>query len=157
MSGYGQLPVHGDLVDKCGIVTPRGVSSSTRVLQGLTNASPHFQRIVELLFRQLRNNLKAWLDGFNLHARIERDLLGALEAFFKVFHETGMFLSIRKSVFFAKSIKWCGRFISADGYEMGIANSQSLGAMEILLTADELAQFIYRTRWMARSIPDFSR
>ncbi len=46
VSGYWQLPVDQDSQDACGIVTPNGVYSSTRVLQGLTNATSHFQGTV---------------------------------------------------------------------------------------------------------------
>lgn len=39
VSGYWQLPVHPDSYTSCGIVTPRGVVASKRVLPGLANAT----------------------------------------------------------------------------------------------------------------------
>lgn len=157
VSRYWQLPVHADSEDSCGIITPHGVYSTTRVLQGLKNETPHFLRTIEPLFQHLRSNLKAWLDDFSLHAESETKLLDTLEAFFHVCEDKGLFLSIKKSVFFSTSIKWCGRIISTDGHTMDPANIQSLREMEIPKTADELAQFIYCAWWMALAIPDFAR
>lgn len=61
-SGYWQLSTDPESYDACGTITPFGVFSSTRVLQGLMNAVAHFQSSVEPLFAELRKNLKAWID-----------------------------------------------------------------------------------------------
>lgn len=81
VSGYWQCPVDKESWDACGIVTPKGTYSSTRVLPGLTNATTHFQSTVEALFKKLRENLKAWVDEFNLHEKTEDKLLILLAAF----------------------------------------------------------------------------
>ncbi len=48
---YWQLPMDSDSYDACGIICPHGTYSSTRVLQGLTNAAAHFQSSIELFFQ----------------------------------------------------------------------------------------------------------
>ncbi len=101
----------------CGRHT-KGVYASKRVLQGLANATSYFQRTIEPLFKDLRENMKAWLDHFNLHAKTEEDILSFLEIVFEICRRRGLFLSALKCKFFAKSIKWCGRIISADEYTM---------------------------------------
>ena len=88
MSGYWQLQIDPDSWDACGIVTPKGTYSSTRVLPGLANATTHFQSTIQPLFKNLRDNLKAWLDDFNLHAGNEKDLLDILEIFFAFVRST---------------------------------------------------------------------
>ena len=118
VSGYWQLPVDPDSWDACGIVTPKGTYSSTRVLPGLTNATTHFQSTIEPLFKNLRNNLKAWLDDFNLHAGNEKDLLDILEKFFRICQEHNLYLSAHKCHLFTKEVTWCGRKVSGNGYEM---------------------------------------
>lgn len=79
VSGYWQLPLDPVSYIACGIVTPKGVVASKRVLPGLANATAHFQSTIEPLFRALRGNMKAWLDDFNLHAGDEDKLLDILE------------------------------------------------------------------------------
>ena len=143
ISGYWQLPLHPDSYGACGIVTPTGVVSSTRVLPGLTNAASHFQSTVEPLFAELRANLKAWIDDFNVHGRDEGHLLSLLERFFAICQESNLFLSATKCVFFTQSVRWCGRIINADGYRMDPANVAGLRDMSLPRTAEELAQFVY--------------
>ena len=157
VSAYWQLPLDPSSYTLCGIVTPKFVIASKRVLPGLANATSYFQSTVEPLFAELRPNLKAWLDDFNLHAAEESNLLYVLEKFFLVCRKYGLFLSATKSTFFSRSIRWCGRLISADGYKLDPARIADLRSMREPLTAAELAEFIYCCRWMAIAIPDFSR
>ena len=114
VSAYWQLPLHPDSYSACSIVTPKSVLASKRVLPGLANAASYFQSTVESLFSELRTNLKAWLDDFNIHAMGETELLYPLARFFAICAEHRLFFSALKSVFFTRSVKWCGRVISAD-------------------------------------------
>lgn len=67
VSGYFKLPVHPESYNACGVICPTRNCSSTRVLQGLKNAVAYFQSTVELLLAELQENMKAWLDDFQLH------------------------------------------------------------------------------------------
>lgn len=156
-SGYWRLPIHPDSYEACGIVCPNGTYSSTRALLGLTNATSYFQSTVEPLFADLRHNMKAWLDDFNLHAKTEGDLLQHLDRFLQICDHRNLFLSAVKCRFFAQFIKWCGRIVSGDGYKMDPANLEGLQNMSMPQTADEQSQYIHCLRWMAIAIPDFAR
>eukprot|EP00171_Calliarthron_tuberculosum_P004595 IDg4595t1 len=135
VSGYWQIPLHPDSFGACGVVTPNGSYSSTRVLQGLTNAAAYFQSNIEPLFSELRENLKAWLDDFNLHARDENTLLSKFERFLEI---------------------WCGRIVAGDGYTMDPAKTEALRDMHKPINAGELCEFVHCMRWMALAIPQFS-
>lgn len=87
VSAYWQLPLHPDSYTACGIITPKGVVASRRVLPGLANATSYFQSTVEPLFRELRDKMKAWPDDFNFHAKPEEDFLRFLERFFQMCSE----------------------------------------------------------------------
>ena len=157
VSAYWQLPLHPTSYSLCGIVTPRVVLASKRVLPGLANATSYFQSTVEPLFAELRTNLKAWLDDFNLHAHSESELLHFLDRFFSICDQHGLFLSAVKSTFFSQSIRWCGRLISSDGYQLDPSRLTGLCNMHEPQTANELCEFVHCCRWMSLSIPDFSR
>ena len=157
VSAYWQMPLDPDSYSACGIVTPEAVLASKRVLPGLANATSYFQSTVEPRFAEMRSNLKAWLDDFNLHTKSEAHLLSLLDRFFTICSKHGLFLSAIKSVFFPRHIKWCGRVISADGYKLDPARLSGLQQMAMPQTADELGQFIYCCRWMSNAIPDFAR
>lgn len=143
VSAYWQLPLHSESYSACGIVTPKSVLASKWVLPGLAHATSYFQSTVGPLFSELRAKLKVWLDDFNLHTMGETELLDLLARFFAICSEHGLFLSALKSVFFARSVKWCGRVICADGYTLDPARLQGLRNMNIPVTADELSEFIY--------------
>lgn len=157
MSAYWQLPLHPDSYQACGIVTPKKVVASKRVLPGLANATSYFQSTVEPLFRELRDNMKAWLDDFNLHADSEAKLLHLLERFFQLCAEYNLYLSAQKCVLFAREIRWCGRIIAHDGYTLDPSRLSGLKEMSLPTTAAEMGEFIYCCRWMSLSIPEFSR
>eukprot|EP00171_Calliarthron_tuberculosum_P002686 IDg2686t1 len=157
VSGYWQLPLDPESWGKCGVVTPLGVAASTRVLPGLANAVSHFQSNVEPCFAELRDNMKAWLDDFSLHATEETTLLDKLERFLEICDTKNLFLSARKSVLFATVLRWCGRVITAEGYTMYPARLSGLKDMAQPKMADELAEFIYCVRWMSIAIPEFSK
>ena len=145
-SGYWQLPLDHGSLGACGIICPDGVYSATRVLQGLTNATSHFQSSIEPLFAELRANMKAWLDDFNLHAHDESSLLALLERFFEICSKHNLILSAKKCTFFKKDIKWCGRIVNTDGYSMDPSNSSALAAIDKPTTAGELCEFVHCLR-----------
>ena len=157
VSAYWQLPLHPESYTLCGIVGPKGVIVSKRVLPGLANATSHFQSTVEPLFQELRDNMKAWLDDFNLHAKNEEQLLSLLERFLTICRKYGLYLSAKKCVFFSKSLKWCGRIIKPDSYTLDPSRIQGLRDMDTPKTADELLQFVHCCRWMSLAIPDFAK
>lgn len=105
VSGYWQLPIHPLCYTLCGIVTPNGVYSSTRVLQGLTNVVSYFQSTIESLFAELREWMKAWIDDFNLHTESEHMLLDKIERFLEIGHMHGLFISAKKTQFFAHEVR----------------------------------------------------
>ena len=156
VSGYWQLPLHPDSYGACGLITPKGVFASKRVLPGLANATAYFQGSVEPLFKDIRDNMKAWLDDFNLHTENEKKLLQLLCQFFEVCRQCGLFLSARKCRFYAKELRWCGR-ITATGYTMDPSKAEGLKNLDSPRTAEELSQLVYCCRWMASAIPDFAR
>lgn len=126
-------------------------------MPGLVNATLYFQSTIEPLFSELRNNLKAWLDDFSIHAHSEASLLDHLETFLRICSEKGLHLSARKRQLFRKELKWCGRIISKDGYRMDPARLSGLQDMQLPKTALELSQFVYCCRWMSMAIPNLAQ
>ena len=105
LSACWQLPVHTstDPYIDCGVLTSTGVLASKRVLPGLANDTSYFQSTLETLFAELRGNMKAWVDDFDLNAKKGNEMIILLAKFFAICKEKRILLSARKSVLFAKN------------------------------------------------------
>ena len=98
VSSYCLLPLDPDSYSASGLITPLGVVLSMRVLQGLANSTAHFQRSIEPLFSELRENMKPWVDDFIVHAATESKLLQSLEKVFAICERRSLYFSTRKCV-----------------------------------------------------------
>ena len=67
-----------------------------------------------------------------------------------------MKISIKKSNFFTKRVRWCGRLIDGKGYQFDPRNLSGLQNPQLPQNAGELSEFVHCLQWMASSIPDFS-
>ena len=126
VSAYRQLPLHPDSYTLCGIVCPKGMVVSRRVLLGAANTTLYFQSTVEPLFQEMQKNMNAWLDDFNLHAGSEEDLLLLLGRFFQICKQYVLFLSARKCIFFSEKLRWCGRIIKGNSHTLDPSSIQGL-------------------------------
>lgn len=104
-----------------------------------------------------REHLLAWLDDFAVYAPNEARLLDVLEVFFHICKDKNLKISLKKSVFFATTIKWCGRLIDAHGVKMDPSKFQGLLDAEMPRTANELLEYVHCVAWMACCIPQFSQ
>lgn len=152
-SGYWQLPMARESQHLLAFMTPRGVVQPTRTTQGAINSAANFQQKVEPCFAELRNNLKAWIDDFIMYYHSEEEHLEKLRRFLEICKEKNLVISLPKSVFFAKSIKWCGRIIDGNGYRYDPANYEALKNATCPTNGAELCQFIHGAMWMSNSLP----
>lgn len=155
-SGYWQLPLHEDSQHLFSFMTTNGVVQPTRTTQGGCNSAPNFQACVEPCFQQLRKHILAWLDDFIVHEVEEEKLLNVLEVFFAICVERNLVISIAKSRFFTRTVKWCGRVIDKAGITLDPACISGLTDMKTPRTAAELCQYVHAMTWMANSIPRFA-
>ena len=138
-------------------MTSRGVVQPTRTTQGAVNSAANFQQKVEPCFAELRDNFKAWVDDFILYTKNEKEMLALLRRFFEICCQRNLVISLPKSKFFAKSIKWCGRIIDGDGYRYDPANNEALKNTVEPTNAAELCQFVHASNWVCNAIPELHK
>jgi hypothetical protein len=85
----------------------------------------------------LSRGVKVWLDDVLGYARNEKELSD-------------------KCNFFRKSVKWCGRVISASGTTHCPMRIEGLVGMELPKTAADLQQFLCACNWMRASISRYN-
>jgi Reverse transcriptase (RNA-dependent DNA polymerase) len=81
-SAYWQIPLAKEAQEILSVQTPDGVCTTTRSLQGSSNAGQHFTAVTSDAFCELRSAIFKYLDDFLLHAKDENELLGLLQRFF---------------------------------------------------------------------------
>lgn len=153
---YWQLPLAKESQELMSIQTPLGVYSSTRLLQGSTDAGNHFQAVTADAFAELSENMLHWIDDFMLHAPSEEQLLKKIKRFLELSRKAGFKLHAKKCDLFLMQAKFCGRIISKEGVRYDPSRLEALMNMSIPNTGADLQQFICATNWMRTSIPNYA-
>jgi Reverse transcriptase (RNA-dependent DNA polymerase) len=76
--GYWQIRLHKDSQYFESCITPDGVYTPTRVLNGTRNATQILQHVLFVTMDDIKNNIKVWLDDCLLHTNTENDLLATV-------------------------------------------------------------------------------
>lgn len=126
----------------------------TRTLQGARNSGANFQSRAEPCFHEMMHVHKAWIDDFVIHAASEQELFQELRNFLKNCREKNLKVSLPKSTFFAKELKWCGRIIDGEG--VSLHPRRPLGLANVSKPEAELCKFVHCVTWMSTAIPDFT-
>jgi transposase InsO family protein len=156
--GYWQLELDESSQQLQSFITPDGIYTPTRVLHGTTNAVTHLQSsLAEAVPPTLRQFLLHWLDDVLLHHSTVEGLLDAVRQFLLLCVKLNLKLHPAKSVFFATSVRWCGRLISAEGIRYDPRRLEGLLQMEPPTSGAHLQQFICALQWVRHGIPQFAR
>lgn len=155
--GYWQLPLHPSSQSSQSFITPDGVYSPTRVLHGTTNAVLYLQSTLSAhLPADLRRSVLLWLDDILAHAPTTIELLTAIRLFFELCSERNLKLHPAKCVLYSRSIRWCGRVITADGIRFDPRRIDGIQNMDSPTTGAQLQQFVCAMQWMRSAIPTFT-
>lgn len=138
-------------------MTSRACVMPTQTQQGARNSGAIFQSRVEPCFTVIRHELKAWLDDFAIQASTEDELLNALKTFLSICRKKNLKVSLKKSTFFDKELRWCGRIVGGDGVRLDPRRLSGLTNVLKSKTAAELCDYVHCLTWMSIALPDFSQ
>ena len=114
--GFWQFLLHEDCRELFSFMTPDGIYTPTRVVQGSLDASLHFQcGISECLGDLWKTSHDAWVDDILHYAKSWDAFLLSQREFFTRMSQKGVKLSAKKTRLYVKEIKWCGRIITPNG------------------------------------------
>lgn len=155
--GYWQIALDKTSREMHSIQTPIGVHTPVRILQGGSDSGSHFQAVTEEKFNEGGvEKMLQWIDDFLLYARHETELLENIDKFLRVCKEVGFKVHPKKTTFFTKKAKFCGRILSTEGVQYEPRNFSVLLNMRKPTHADQLQQLLCATNWMRNSIPTYS-
>ena len=104
---------------KTAFVTPWGFYEWVRIPFGLMNAGAKFQRFMEDTLQEYRDKFAMpYLDDTIVYSVTFDEHLEHLEKVLDTFVSKGIKLNLKKCCFFKKKVKYLGRIVSRDGYQM---------------------------------------
>ena len=151
LQGYWQIPLAAEAQEVFTIATPEGLFISTRVTEGILNATAYFQGVMAELLAGL--NRKVWVDEIVWWGADEDDLLNTLDKILGRLEDAGLSAATHKCLFFDIEIAWCGKVYSRGQVSHDWERLSGLVSIRRPQTADELMQFFQAVNWLRTSLP----
>jgi hypothetical protein len=141
--GYWQFPLAKESQEYMSFVVNDAVWTSTRLLQGQTDAVFLFQNgMSEVLGNLLEYCVLLWVDDVFQYASCFNDLLTNLRTWFSRVKAKNVTLNPLKSILCSISVTWCGRKIDSQGVAFDDSLVQGLVDLLRPLNAQQLQKFI---------------
>ena len=110
LQGCWQMPLAAEAQEVFTIATPEDLFTPTCVLQGVLNATAHFQGVMTALLAGL--NCKVWVDDIMWWGADEDNFLNTLDKILGRLKDAGLLAAAHKCLFFDTEILWCGKVYS---------------------------------------------
>ncbi|XP_076660006.1 uncharacterized protein LOC143363281 [Halictus rubicundus] len=156
-SGFHQIPIADDSIEKTAFVTPDGHYEYLRMPFGLCNAPAVFQRAINKALGNLRNTVAlVYLDDILIPSQTIEEGFVNLEKVLDALSTAGFTLNIEKCSFFKKSIEYLGREISADGIRPGKSKLKALIDSPVPSNVKQIRQFMGLASYFRKFVPEFA-
>lgn len=156
-SGFHQIPVAENSIEKTAFVTPDGHYEYLRVPFGLSNAPAVFQRAICNALGKLRDtDCLIYLDDILITSMTIPEGLSKLERVLTALAAAGFSLNIKKCRFFETTIDYLGQEISASGVRPGHLKVNALLNAPDPRNVKEVRQFMGLAGYFRKYIPEFS-
>lgn len=155
-SGFWQLPISEKDRFKTAFVTSFGLYEWNVLPQGLRNAPPSFQRIMNTLLSSFNDFTLVYLDDIVIYSRSYDEHLIHLKKIFDTFKLNNLTLNITKCEFAKQSIEYLGHIISSTTIT---PLPDKIKCISLLPEPKSLAQanrFIGALSWYRKFIPQFA-
>jgi hypothetical protein len=133
------------------------VYTQTRVLHGTRNAKHHLQSVLVVMMNGIKTNIKVWLDDCLLIRRLKMTCSQLSIFFFKQCQEHGLKLHASKCLFFATTVRYCGRLITKDGVRSDPKNMEALQTIQEPHNGADLVQYVAAVNCIRSAIPNYSK
>lgn len=153
-SGFYQIPMHPDSVEKTAFVTPDEQWEFLHMPFGLVNAPAMFQRAMNTV---LKGCALVYIDDVLIATETLEEGYEQLETVLKALQSSKLTLNLTKCRFFPRKIEYLGREISGEGVRPGVHKVDAVAKANDPKDVKQIRQFLGLAGYFHRFIEDFAR
>ena len=154
-SGYWQVPMHPNSIDKTTFVTPHGSYKFTRLPFGLKNAPAAFSRLGAMVFKDLVG-VGIYIDDIIIASHTFDEHLQTLRQTFQRLQEAGLRASPNKCEFATSTIRFLGHVKDPSGLHPDPAKLAAIQQYPPPATVKEVRAWLGVTGYYRHFIPAYS-
>ena len=156
-SGYWQVPMAEEDIEKTAFVTQFGLFEFTVMGFGLNTAPETYQRMVDKLIGGLRWKIcVGYLDDIIIFSPSFETQLERLDLVFKPIRDGNLKLQPEKCQFFKRQIKYLGWMVNEDGTKPDPDKVRAISNYSVPTSVKELKRFLGMVGYYRQSIKSFS-
>ncbi len=156
-SGYWQMEMDPDSVQKTAFVTSAGLYEFQRLPFGLKNAAASFQRLMESGLRELKGKCcMIYIDDVVIYSKSEQEHFQHIQQVFQCLSKAGLTLNLKKCNFIQKSLMFLGHIVSGQGIKTDPSKVLAVSAFPKPQSLKDVQRFLGLAGWYHRFIPYFS-
>ncbi len=156
-SGYWQIPLHEDAIPKTAFISHRGLFEFVVMPFGPANAPGYFQRMMDEVMGGLKwTSVLVYIDDIIVFSPDFGSHMADLMNVFKRLAAAGLTLKPKKCQVFAKSVKYLGSVVSAEGIAPDPDKVKAIAAMPAPVDKAGVKAFLGMAGYYRRFIGDFA-
>lgn len=153
-SGFYQIPMHPDSIEKTAFITPDGQWEFLRMPFGLANAPATFQKAINKI---LKNSALVYIDDVLIPTESSEDGFEQLEKVLQALQTNGLTLNLTKCRFFQEQIEYLGREITGEGVSPGSSKIMAVMKVEDPINVKQVRQFLGLAGYFRKFIKNFAQ
>ncbi|MDR3426027.1 reverse transcriptase domain-containing protein [Silvimonas sp.] len=155
--GYWQLPLDEESQEYYKFQTGPRLYKSLRLVPGSRNAAAHFQAcMVEALGDYVERICVVYMDDILIFGKTPSEFVENWRLGLERLHARGLKISAKKTTFYARELKYCGRVLTREGAKFDQTYIDTVLRMGKPSTLGELRSYLATVNWLRLSIPQFS-
>ena len=161
-SGFWQIRIHPDSVEKTAFTTPQGLFEFRVMPFGLTNAPGVFQRLMQQVLMGLNPEdgpdfVSVYIDDVLVFSKTLEEHLHHLELVLKRVIEVGLKLKPVKCQFFRQEVEYLGHTITPLGLKTSSRHVAAVDKFPTPTNIREVRRFLGMASYYRRFIPSFAK
>ena len=157
-SGYHQVRLHSDDVEKTAFRTRYGHYEFLVLSFGLTNAPATFMSLMNSVFHPLLDScVITYIDDILVYSKTEEEHLVHLRQVLEILRQNKLYGKITKCDFFCKELEFLGYIVSADGIKTDPKKIQAIRDWPVPKNIKDVQSFLGLANYYRKFIHNFSK